>query len=317
MIVSYSHSFGYFMWHVRGCPGLVRRQYAVRRFSVAFNRVDQCVVIIIFILNILNGSSGGVWSGDGPIFLWKCLVDRCHKPVYILNNCTLCLLLGTWSRYRVLKWACFVSRVIILIFFRGEVCWGSISGLMLIGWRAANMLSMSSGEERNMGEMCFAFRLNGLFECLYHVQTFKPATATLKFILITEKCGAKNACVNTKTGGDRTRSNWHGLNVNGSILFLDRFKSKSLPIDLGVNTFLDRYSGHTLSDGPAISKVRENVRSLEKKNRIEKQKKWKKKCFLLSKFDSYAYVQQQYACKAASSIHKVFSMANPQFSLVN
>ena len=69
------------------------------------------------------------------------------------------------------------------------------------------MLSMSSGEERNMGEMCFAFRLNGLFECLYHVQTFTPATATLKFILITEKCGAKNACVNTKTGGDRTRSN--------------------------------------------------------------------------------------------------------------
>ena len=122
--------------------------------------------------------------------------------------------------------------------------------------------------------------------------------------------------------------------MNGSILFLNRFKSKSLPIDLGVNTFLDRYSSHTLLDGPAISKVQENVRSLEKKNRIEKQKQMEKKisqtevnilkllkklfkCFLLSKFDSHAYVQQQYACKAASSIHKVFSMANPQFSLVN
>ena len=48
-------------------------------------------------------------------------------------------------RHRVLKWARFVFHIIY---------WGSTSGLMLIDLRAANMSSMSSGEERNVGEWC-------------------------------------------------------------------------------------------------------------------------------------------------------------------
>ena len=48
-------------------------------------------------------------------------------------------------RHRVLKWARFVCLFVcfLILFF----C-GSTSGLMLIGWRAANMSSTSSGEER-------------------------------------------------------------------------------------------------------------------------------------------------------------------------
>ena len=40
----------------------------------------------------------------------------------------------------------------IFIFLGGGGGGGSTFGLMLIGWRAANMSSMSSGEERNVVE---------------------------------------------------------------------------------------------------------------------------------------------------------------------
>ena len=48
----------------------------------------------------------------------------------------------------------------------GSVCfsyynfWGSTSGLMLIGWRAAYLSSMSSGEKRNVGERSVLSLLN-------------------------------------------------------------------------------------------------------------------------------------------------------------
>ena len=86
-----------------------------------------------------------------------------------------CSLFTQAVRHRVLKWAPFVFCIII-IFFGG----GSTSGLMLIGWHAANMSTMSSGEERNVGqinELCFA--KFGSADCLlkrsYHVQMHTAA----------------------------------------------------------------------------------------------------------------------------------------------
>ena len=49
-------------------------------------------------------------------------------------------------RHRVLKWAWFVFRIIIKKNLVSTSC------LMLIGWHATNMSSMSSGEEQNVGE---------------------------------------------------------------------------------------------------------------------------------------------------------------------
>ena len=75
-----------------------------------------------------------------PLVLEKMSVKLCH--------------LATWShlitqavRHRVLKWARFVFRIIIIIIFIFEG--GSTSGLMLISWRAPNT---SSVEEGNVSE---------------------------------------------------------------------------------------------------------------------------------------------------------------------
>ena len=81
-------------------------------------------------------------------------------PLVLKKMSVKLLHLATWShlitqavRHRVSQWARFVFRIIIIIIiiiimfcFVGG---GSTSGLMLIGWRAANM---SSGVERNVSE---------------------------------------------------------------------------------------------------------------------------------------------------------------------